>query len=291
MIKIETSEVKRILEMHSKLKKKPILEQNTAPDSSTETPKVNQDEVDLKLIQDAEKAGCLKNGKSQYLKGTKKPVYVATTVKSGKVVYFYPDMTYKFADGSKSGKWKCSKVEEIKIQQDALKAEEDKKPKPLNTNQLKVLELIKPFRWVNTPVPTDVDIDYGAFLKMDLSKSDGGEFTNLSTEDKALAEKYSKYFQTGYPSGFFVYKKVAAQTPTQIGKGSKVEVTIESCKTSIESLYNNMNSPRTYPLAAEDKTNHKTITKTCIEPANKGKFTIRFGLNSKIKELKNNGVI
>jgi len=135
MKNIETSEVKRILEMHSKLKKKPILEQNTAPDednnvnpnistetpkASTETPKVdsnvvtpkvNQDEVDLKLIRDAIAAKCLKNGKAQYLKGTKKPVYVVTTAKSGKVVVFYPDMTYKFVDGSKSGKWKCSGLE------------------------------------------------------------------------------------------------------------------------------------------------------------------------------------
>jgi hypothetical protein len=108
MRKIETSEVKRILEMHSKLKKKPILEQNTPVQNTPNVnPTVNQDEVDLKLIRDAITAKCLKNGKAQYLRGTKKPVYVVTTAKSGKVVVFYPDMTYKFADGSKSGKWKC----------------------------------------------------------------------------------------------------------------------------------------------------------------------------------------
>jgi len=108
MRKIETSEVKRILEMHSKLKKKPILEQNTPVQNTPNVnPTVNQDEVDLKLIRDAITAKCLKNGKAQYLRGTKKPVYVVTTTKSGKVVVFYPDMTYKFADGSKSGKWKC----------------------------------------------------------------------------------------------------------------------------------------------------------------------------------------
>jgi hypothetical protein len=139
-IKIDSDEVKRILEMHSKLKKKPILEQNASSqnaadvdndidpkvsgvnpisnntpkvDSSNVLPKVNQDEVDLKLIQDAIDSNCLKNGKRQYLKGTKKPVYVATTVKSGKVVVFYPNMTYKFADGSKSGKWKCSALETL----------------------------------------------------------------------------------------------------------------------------------------------------------------------------------
>lgn len=137
MKNIDTNEVKRILEMHSKLKKKPILEQN-APDedndanpnvsgvnptlkstpkvtndNSSVIPKVNQDEVDLKLIRDAVTAKCLKNGKAQYLKGTKKPVYVVTTAKSGKVVVFYPDMTYKFVDGSKSGKWKCDGLQAL----------------------------------------------------------------------------------------------------------------------------------------------------------------------------------
>ena len=114
MRKIETSEVKRILEMHSKLKKTPILEQNAPVQNAPNVvPKVNQDEVNLKLIRDAISSNCLKNGKSQYLKGTKKPVYVVTTAKSGKVVVFYPDMTYKFADGSKSGKWKCSALETL----------------------------------------------------------------------------------------------------------------------------------------------------------------------------------
>ena len=134
MIKITETESKRILEMHSKLKKKPILEQNTAPDAdneakpnvSTETPKVNtnveapkvnQDEVDLKLLRDAEKSKCLTNCKFQYVKGTKKPVYVVTTLKSTKVVYFYPDMTYKFADGSKSGKWKCDAIQALANQE------------------------------------------------------------------------------------------------------------------------------------------------------------------------------
>lgn len=136
MKKITTTEVKRILEMHSKLKKKPILEQN-APDAdnsenpnvsnnssevnspvipkdnSSVIPKDNKDEVDLKLIRDAVTARCLKNGTVKYVKGTKKPVYVVTTSKSNKVVLFYPDMTYKFMDGSKSGKWVCAGLQAL----------------------------------------------------------------------------------------------------------------------------------------------------------------------------------
>lgn len=107
MIKIEKNEVKRILEMHLKHKKNIIIEQEVS----------NQDSTDLILIRNAEKVGCLKNGKAQYLKGTKKPVYVVQGAKTGKVVVFYPDMTYKFTDGSKSGKWKCEKLQTLQSQE------------------------------------------------------------------------------------------------------------------------------------------------------------------------------
>jgi hypothetical protein len=134
MIRIEKPEVQRILEMHLKHKKNIISEQN-APDSDndanpnstqntgaksgTESTTVdnNQDTIDLQLIRSAEKEGCLKNGKAQYLKGSKKPVYVVKGAKTGKTVVFYPDMTYKFTDGSKSGKWKCSKLQNAQAQQ------------------------------------------------------------------------------------------------------------------------------------------------------------------------------
>jgi hypothetical protein len=112
MRNIDTNEVRRILEMHSKLKKTPILEQQNITNNE-----IKQDDVETKLINDSISAGCLKNGKKQYLKGTKKIVYVVTTTKSRKVVVFYPDMTYKFADGSKSGKWKCDGLKSQGTQQ------------------------------------------------------------------------------------------------------------------------------------------------------------------------------
>lgn len=113
MIKIEKNEVKRILEMHLKHKKNIIIEQEVS----------NQDSTDLILIRNAEKVGCLKNGKAQYLKGTKKPVYVVQGTKTGKVVVFYPDMTYKFTDGSKSGKWKCEKLQTLQSQESTQQSE------------------------------------------------------------------------------------------------------------------------------------------------------------------------
>jgi hypothetical protein len=104
---IDSSEVKRILEMHSKFKKKPLLEQ--------ETPQPSKKEIDYKLLKDSETTGCLKNGKIRPLKDGSSYAYVAKT-KSGLDVIFYPDMTYKFFESGKTGKWKCTKVEELKSQ-------------------------------------------------------------------------------------------------------------------------------------------------------------------------------
>jgi hypothetical protein len=154
-LKIDSNEVKQILEMHSKLRKKVVIEQE-------EKVVTNQDEIDKKFLNDCEIEGCLSNGEIRFIKGTTKPVYQATTLNSKEVVLFYPDKTYKFPKTGETGKWKCTKVEQKKAQEDALRAEEGKKPKPLNSNQLKVLELIKTFRWVTAPEPTDVEIDNGA---------------------------------------------------------------------------------------------------------------------------------
>jgi hypothetical protein len=150
---VDSNEVQKILEMHSKLKKKPILEQN-APDADNdakpgtieepkkeepkkEEPKkeevvVNQDEIDRKFLKDSEAAGCFKNGKIKYIKGTKKPAYQTTTLKSNQVLIFYPDMTYLLPATGEKGKWKCSKAEQLKVKQEALKAQQDANTKDTN---------------------------------------------------------------------------------------------------------------------------------------------------------------
>jgi hypothetical protein len=110
-LNIDSNEVKQILEMHSKLRKKVLLEQD-------EEVVVNQDEIDRKLLDDSIAAGCLKYGKIRFLKGTKKPVYQATTLKSKEVVIFFPDMTYKFPATGETGKWKCSKAEQLKAKRE-----------------------------------------------------------------------------------------------------------------------------------------------------------------------------
>jgi hypothetical protein len=109
-LNIDSNEVKQILEMHSKLRKKGLLEQE-------EKVVPNQDEIDRKFLMDCETAGCLKNGEIKLLRGTTKPVYQATTLNSKEVVLFYPDKTYKFPKTGETGKWKCSKVEQMMAQQ------------------------------------------------------------------------------------------------------------------------------------------------------------------------------
>jgi hypothetical protein len=276
--RITEEEVSNILSMHKVLMNEQM------------SKSVDVNNPEYKVLIDGIKKNCLSGGKEILKDDYGKYYYRKPSIKEpGKEIDFFADMTYKFIDGSKSGKWKCEGLIELNTVQDNSTQSD---PKTLNANQLKVLEFIKPLRWSNTPIPTDVEIDNGMFLKMDLSKQDGGgvEYKDLSKEDISLASKYYKYF-TGLTNGFFVYKKVGTQTPTDIGKGSRVEITIESCKMAIESLYNNMESPRSYPLENEDKNNYKNTAKICIEPANKGKFFGRFGLKSKVDKLKTRRII
>jgi hypothetical protein len=195
MRKIETSEVKRILEMHSKLKKKPILEQNTPVQNTPNVnPTVNQDEVDLKLIRDAITAKCLKNGKAQYLRGTKKPVYVVTTAKSGKVVVFYPDMTYKFADGSKSGKWKCDGLTTLantaaqQATQQATNTEDIKRVKK-EGNWLEASETNTTRENLENPKMYEKKVVSGVTLYRPVISS--GVAGGLTDEQKKVIEKYT----------------------------------------------------------------------------------------------------
>ena len=71
----------------------------------------SQSNTELQILQAAIDAGCLKNGKILTTTNRSKFIYRATT-KSGKEVDFLADMSYKFRDGSKSGKWSCSELNE-----------------------------------------------------------------------------------------------------------------------------------------------------------------------------------
>lgn len=101
---IEESEKTKILSMHKTLMK----EQKSSEEIEEQEVKggINSEED---ILRKALKAGCLKNGKLLTNSNRSKFVYRATT-KSGKEVDFMADMSYKFKDGSKSGKWACPEM-------------------------------------------------------------------------------------------------------------------------------------------------------------------------------------
>jgi hypothetical protein len=101
---IEESEKTKILSMHKALMK----EQSSKKEVEEQDVKggVNSEED---MLRKAIKAGCLKSGKLLTNANRSKFVYRATT-KSGKEVDFSADMSYKFKDGSGSGKWACPQL-------------------------------------------------------------------------------------------------------------------------------------------------------------------------------------
>jgi len=95
---ISNEEVKTILEMHSKVRTNTFLIKEDAA----------SDEERLRI---AITSGCLKGGSLKRSKSTGNIFYRKPSAQEpGKEVDFFADMTFKFTDGSKSGKWKCDAI-------------------------------------------------------------------------------------------------------------------------------------------------------------------------------------
>jgi hypothetical protein len=206
MIKLEKNEVQRILEMHLNYKKKVILEQNS-PESTTNTndTKVNDE---LNMIFKARDAKCFPKGEAKYLKGTKKPVWVVKGEKTGKVVIFYPDMTYEFADKSKKGKWKCDAITKM----DTQKSEEKTKTTDLTRAQTEIKK-----KWT----------DFG--YKDELTP----EETSSGLYQKFIVPNTEKYFP---PNGLELWgsqKGLTTKANTEDG---------ENTSTNLETVLNNSRS-------------------------------------------------
>jgi hypothetical protein len=124
---------KDILLMHKALlnnkKSKTIKEQTAQP---------NPIATDEDVLRKAAQAGCLRNGKLRTNNAKTKVIYRAKT-KTGKIVDFYPNMTYKLQDGSKSGSWKCPQVQTL-ITQDQ---ENQSKVETLKKQNWKTLDELK----------------------------------------------------------------------------------------------------------------------------------------------------
>lgn len=92
---VEDSEKNAILKMH-----KNLFEQTD-----------NKPMTDEEKLRIAISVGCLKNGSLKRQKSTGKLYYKKESVKQkGKMVRFFPDMSFEFEDGSSKGKWKCPQI-------------------------------------------------------------------------------------------------------------------------------------------------------------------------------------
>lgn len=273
--RLDEQEVIRILNLHKNEKSKKGLFLEQSSDVKTQ-------------LQQLVDGGCIENGKVVELNSTNPNRRFAIKKESvknpGKFNYFFIDFTYgsydennKFSFGD--GKWDCSHIQNAQLEKTKQEAQSTTKiatQKPLNNNQLKVLELLKPLGWFHTPAPTDVEVDDGLYKKLDLVKD----------TDDSLSLKYSKYFINDFPEGgFFIYKKQNVGPTNAPGNVQKIEITAEACKVAIESLWNNLTSPNTYPITNDEINSYRKTAQICAEPANSNKFLMRFGLKNKLKDL------
>lgn len=136
---IDDAEKNQILEMH----KTSMIEQANLPEKN-ESP-------ELSLLRKAISAGCLKQGRILTNSNRSQYVYRATT-KSGKEVDFFANMSYKFRDGSKTGKWACPQLANIA-------AEEEKARQEASINKSKIeTELKKGWKTLDTLRSEGVDL-------------------------------------------------------------------------------------------------------------------------------------
>jgi len=93
--RINEDEKNNILSMH-----KTLMSEQLENSTNTEDP-------NLVKLRNSIKVGCLSNGKLKRDISKNTYFYRKPSATGTGDVDFFPDMTYKFVDGSKSGKWKC----------------------------------------------------------------------------------------------------------------------------------------------------------------------------------------
>jgi hypothetical protein len=162
--KITQEEAINILEMHSKLRtNRPIISEQTT--ATTEDP-------DIAKLKSAIAAGCLTTGGLKRSKSTGKVYYRKPSIKQpGKTIDYFADMTYKFTDGSESGKWKCDKMGETK-------PEDPKIPQLTPRQQKSVDDLINYYKKDGEPLyqkeePTADQIAKKEWEKINLKDEEG----------------------------------------------------------------------------------------------------------------------
>jgi hypothetical protein len=106
---VEDSEKKSILDMH-----KSLMKEQTSNSSATNS------DADLQKLRNLISVGCLSGGSLKRRQSTGEVFYRKQSVQQpSKQVDFYADMTYKFTDGSKSGKGSCPELANFEASQAA----------------------------------------------------------------------------------------------------------------------------------------------------------------------------
>jgi len=281
---LEESEVKRILMMHKSLQEQsqptppkpemptgaeppkvetpptPVVSAQKEPavPAASTTPAPTEDPL-LTKLRESIKAGCLVNGKL-YFNKTKNMYYYRGVKQSTKQeIDFYPDMTYKFVDGSKNGNWKCENI----ALNAAKTAEESKKTQAS-------------------------DLQKKAFID---SAVNLGYKENLTPEEIATGE-YKKYIVPGSqeyfpPNGIEMYwsqSGVASSTGdvlTKLETLSKLQTINKStCRQAIIDYYEAYKTKKDIPDSIFDAT--KRVVQSCVNTY-EGKWGGLFGLG-KVKD-------
>ena len=106
---IENSEKNSILKMY-----KSLMKEQTSNSSATNS------DTDLQKLRNLISVGCLADGSLKRRESTGEVFYRKQSVtQPSKQVDFYANMTYKFTDGSKSGKWICPELTSLEASQAA----------------------------------------------------------------------------------------------------------------------------------------------------------------------------
>ena len=258
--KLDDKEIQNILEMHAKMKRKPIKEQ-----AATAQPTVSVD----KQLQGFLDSGCIPFGTVVKMQSTNPNLQYAikqeSTKTPGKFRYLFIDKRAFVSEGGKFTQlpvnWEC-----------VAKPAEDPTKKPMTDDQKDAIARLAKERWVTEPKPSQIALD-----------NKEAEASDLTDPNSILGKTYSRYFpKEQYPKGFFVYRMKVQQEPTP-GKAEEIELTGEQCKTAINSLYRHMESPNSVPLSNAQINSYVDVAQKCAEPANRKRF--RFGMNKQLEKI------
>lgn len=226
---INEDEKSTILSMHKKL-------MNEQQENS-----VNTEDPNLTKLRNSIKVGCLSNGKLK--RDTSKNIYFyrKPSVTGQGDVDFFSDMTYKFVDGSKSGKWKCEGLVTLTT---TAAQQESQKQQQSEINQLK-----KQFGWKTREDLKNIGQDeltqlYQKHPKFDLYKlkiesGKVGEYTDVQkkfieqakgmgyklqlTPEETASGKYKQYkvpnSENYFPGGLTMFYS----SETAVTSGSSIE--------------------------------------------------------------------